>query len=1139
MKSNLFRKRISAVLAAAALSALTSQSAIAAPGTLSTAPLFVSTLVEPNIFFSFDDSGSMNWEALVKNGTGGFFATSGLPLVGNYFRYYYNPDWHNNRQIMPPSAGQNTTWVNNIWIFRNSVGNKSYYDPSIKYVPWAGSKIDGTPLYSDADPLKALFDPDEPTGASTNLTVAKDFYDYDDCLCYLNGSVYLPTYYTWTDTNANGQIDPSDAHQEVKILAGSAEMQNFANWFVYYRNREYAAKGAIGRVINNTDATRMGLDIFNGGTKINTVTMTDPANKRAMLKEFYAAVSAGGTPTRNAIKRMGGLFERTTANSPILSAALGGECQQNFSILVTDGFWNGANPANIGNADGDNNTPFDGDDGRSGLASFNSNDGGNYADASSRTLADTMMHYYEHDLRPDLADKVPTIAGVDEAAHQHLVGYTISFGLSGTLDSTTVDPTAPGFQWPDAHLGDSEKVDDLWHAAYNARGKYLSAQNPGELEQALNESIADIAERTATAAAVSINSSKLTTESVVYLAQFNTNRWQGDLFAFRIADLNTGALAPTADWAASSELTSRNFTSNPRVLLTHDGTDGVPFKWDSLSLLQKNDLRTNPAGTFDIDDIAKARLEYLRGDRSNEANGYFFRQRASLLGDLVNAGPVFTGAPDLSLPDTAPFPTAKGTRYSDYKSGPAKTRAGVVYAGANDGMLHGFDEKTGKEVLAYIPGNLFSTTRDQGLHYLTDPNYRHRYYNDLTPTVSDIYADIGGGLKWNTVLVSGQRAGGRGIYALDVTNPALFSNANAANLALWEFTHPDLGFTFSRPQIGLMNDKSWVAIFGNGYNDTGDGQAKLYIVKIDKGVDGNWAASDYKIITTGSGSTTDRNGLATPALADLDGNGTIDRAYAGDLKGQMWAFDLNDVIPANWGVNLLFTAKGTGPGGKIPRPITAQPTLARHPTVSTTSTNEPNIMVFFGTGQYLVDVDRAAPYYDDNFYGVWDKGVNNLKSTNLVEQTYDTSFGSNRVLTNNTVDYNLNDFGWYLGLPATGERSITPSVVRGTVVFFNTFVPSEDPCTVGGFGFRFAVNLVNGGATEEAETDINNDGYVDVKDKVSNGATVSTVSAIKQDGFLPEPVFIEDIAFTADTPAKVRKLPKIPKGRLSWQELIQ
>jgi type IV pilus assembly protein PilY1 len=309
----------------------------------------------------------------------------------------------------------------------------------------------------------------------------------------------------------------------------------------------------------------------------------------------------------------------------------------------------------------------------------------------------------------------------------------------------------------------------------------------------------------------------------------------------------------------------------------------------------------------------------------------------------------------------------------------------VVYAGSNGGMMHGFAETDGEEVLAYIAAELFSTGAGEGLHYLTDPNYVHRYYNDLTPTVSDIYADIGNGTQWETVLVSGLRGGGRSIFALNVTDPASFSEANASKIHLWEFrdNHDiDLGYTYSRPQIALANNGRWVAIFGNGYNDNGDGKAKLFILDIAAGADGSWDAGDYIKISTNSGSTTDRNGLATPALADLDGNGTIDRIYAGDLKGQMWVFDLSDTSSAAWetaGATLLFTTKDD-------QPITTKPTLSKHPTISDDGTNEPNVMVFFGSGQYLVDSDKTST--DDNyFYGVWDKGDNTLDDGDLVEQT--------------------------------------------------------------------------------------------------------------------------------------------------------
>ncbi|MCP4981760.1 MAG: hypothetical protein GY935_14850 [Gammaproteobacteria bacterium] len=1115
----------------------TLQSAYAAPGTLASAPLFLSTIVEPNVFFTLDDSGSMDYELVVENTTAGIPTVNGLPTDDAGDRIgYLHPTWaelYGARSKLPP-ADEGDAAFDKYWVFKNPGGNKIYYDPSATYTPWPGAKANGDPMYEEYDPTNVPDDPNYGT-QTVDLTADQNFGGI---------RVYLPTYYTWTD-DGDGVIEQSDGHTQVEIAAGTAEMQNFANWWVYYRSRMNTTKAAIGAVINNTDATRMGMRLFNGPNGAGTAQQTDlesmsnVAKKRKFLEAFYGVnTPARGTPGRQAMQAVGNMFASNTGTTAILPQADGGECQQNFNIFMSDGFWSSGTINNIGNTDKDgnagNDTIYDGN-------ASQSNDGGNYADNWSDTLADVAMEYYELDLRSDLNDDVPTQSGVDEASHQHMVNYTIAFGVSGDLNALTDDPLAAGFSWPEPVAGDSTTVDDMWHAAYNSRGEYLNAQNPEEFESALGDALSNIAERTATAAAVSINSAKLTTQSVVYLAQFNTNRWQGNLFAFKIVDLDTGELSSTPEWTAADELNARNFVANPRTVMTHNGTQGVPFQWDKLSGAQKDDLKTSPTGAVDADLVGEARLEYLRGDRSNEGVGYFFRERLSLLSDLVNSGPVFVGKPALNWPDSAPFPDAIGSRYSDFKNGPAATRAGMVYAGSNGGMMHGFAEADGEEKIAYVPMNLFSTASGEGLHYLTDQNYGHRYYNDLTPTISDIYADIGNGsgTAWNTVLISGQRGGGRGIFAIDVTDPTDFSEGNADKVVLWEFTNSDdadLGFTYSRPQIAMTNESSprWVAIFGNGYNDTGDGEAKLFIVDIARGTDGSWTGGDYIEITTNSGSTTDRNGLATPALADLDGNGTVDRVYAGDLEGQMWVFDLSSSSTASWGLSgtgPLFTTKGD-------MPITAKPTLARHPTISSDGTNDPNVMVFFGSGQYLVNADKTST--DDNyFYGVWDKGDNNLDEGDLVEQTYDNGF-SERVLTRNPVNYAGGDYGWFIELPDSGERSVTNPVVRGSIVFFNSFVPVSDPCSVGGYGYRFAVNVVDGGSPDEVTVDTNGDGIIDDNDKVTDGSgNTDTVAAIRQEGFLPEPVFIEDIAYTAETPSKVAELPKPPTGRFGWQELIQ
>ncbi len=1141
-------KRLAIFASSAIFSLSTIQSAYAAPGTLATAPLFLSSIVEPNVFLTLDDSGSMDWGPMVAEGTGddsvtltgGFTTAGGLPWVGasgctpgcDERRGHYTPGFAGTRSVLPPADGTDSEW-DKTWIVRNHIGNRNYYNPSVNYGPWVGTQSDGfTPMYIDAVETAALKDAENPGGPSVDLTAMQTFTD--DGLT--STTMWIPTYFTWTD-DGDGVIELTDTHTEVTIAAGTPEMQNFANWFQYYRKRMDGTKRIIGGAINTTDASRMGLRWFNDGHRLDVETMSDPAKKRDLLEELYELDPGGGTPARNALKSTGQYFDNTGGSAPILSAALGGECQQNFNILMSDGFWNGSDPSGIGNRDNDggsggDNSIFDGD-------ASQSNDGGNYADNFQRTLADVAMMDYERDLRGDLANNVPTQPGIDEADHQHLVTYTIAFGLTGTLDPLVDDPLAVGFTWPEPVRNTPTTIDDMWHAAYNARGKYLSAQNPGQLQASLSAALTNIAERTATSSAVAFSSAKLTTDTTVYLAEFNTNRWQGDLFAFKIDPL-TGDLAATADWSAGSELLSRNLTANPREIITHDGTNGVPFRWANLSTAQKDDLKTNPVGGVDADAVGMARLDYLRGDRSDEGIGNFFRERLSILGDLVNSGPVYVGAPALGWPDTAPFPDTSGSLYSEFKNGSAASRDGMVYAAANDGMLHAFAETDGVERMAYIPNMIFSSGTSQGMHYLTDQNYGHKYYNDLTPSVSDVYADLGAGTKWQTILIGGLRGGERGIYALNVNNPSAFDESNATDLVLWEFTSNDdvdLGFTYSQPQIAMANNGQWVAIFGNGYNDTGDGEAKLFILDIEAGVDGAWTAGDYKVITTGSGTAADRNGLATPRLADIDGDGDVDRVYAGDLKGQMWAFDMSDTSSSLWSI----------PGGTVPLfttvgglPITSKPVLAKHPTESDSGTNYPNVMVFFGSGQYLTNGDKSTTDVN-HFYGVWDKGDDGLDvaTNNFVRQNYDNSFNPFRVLTNNPVNYAGGDYGWYFDLRDSGERSVVAPAVRGDLVFFNTFVPETDPCSSGGFGWRMAVDIVTGGSPLEAASDVNGDGVIDASDVANNGSTDAFVAGSREDGFLSDDAYIEQFAYASDKKKLVKEYPNIPTGRFGWQELIQ
>ncbi len=493
--------------------------------------------------------------------------------------------------------------------------------------------------------------------------------------------------------------------------------------------------------------------------------------------------------------------------------------------------------------------------------------------------------------------------------------------------------------------------------------------------------------------------------------------------------------------------------------------------------------------------IGKARLGYLRGERSNEKGGWGFRERESLLGDIIHSSAVFIGKPSLKWPTGGAFPsgTQAYSRFARDRHG----RQGVVAVGANDGMLHLFAADTGKELLAYLPGNLFSTAKSQGYHYLTDPDYSHRYYVDGTPAVSDVFipSRFSSAPNWRSVLVGIQGSGGRGLFALDVTDPEKFKESNATHIALWEFSSsddPHLGYTLARPTIALLPNGRWAAIVGNGYEHTAtgtptSGQAELFVIFLDGGLDRKWTEGrDYLRIPTGAGSVSRRNGLSTPAVIDTDGDRVADRVYAGDIQGNLWAFDLSSKLTADWKVAHgapLFS-------GAARQPIMAKPEIIRHPTLPLRG-NEPNLMIFFGTGQYLVAGDNTTTD-TQSFYAVWDRGRGRLDRTDLVEQVFLRTNQSGGRITDPDrwqelkVDYRQastgDRYGWYLDLPDKGERVVTDARYRDGLVFFNTLVPTDPrPCAAGGTGWMMSVDALTGGSPMAPAFDFDGNGIVDPK----------------------------------------------------------
>jgi VCBS repeat-containing protein len=564
------------------------------------------------------------------------------------------------------------------------------------------------------------------------------------------------------------------------------------------------------------------------------------------------------------------------------------------------------------------------------------------------SLADIAMYYYERDLSP-LANEVPAtardIAGADASAfggtaldptmHQHMSTFVVAFGvgvpdsLGITKDAVYGQPYTAPFDWTPAVGGgvldvatEEGRLVDLLHAAVNGRGDYLSAGNPDELKANLENAFLQFSQAIGTASAVSFNSQEVQEGTNVFRAFYNIRENTGDLVAQEL-DPVTG-LGDIA-WSAAAKLDTRfdyvtvpdatGQTDNRQILSYNSVTGlGIAFKAAEMSTTQTDvlDLGTNDTA------LLADHVNYLRGDASNERPIGNLRPRPPELGrmgDVISSTPVFYGAPNRERREKEPFPqltSGDGGSYTAFQAKytilPATSagaspdpalikRTGMVYVGSNDGMLHGFNANTGDEVFAYIPELLITGAYSQRLTQLLGDDYAHRFTVDLTAGVNDIYMDLDpadtSGPEWLTMLIGGYRAGAKGYFALDITDPTgsvestkAITEATAADRVLWEFDDTDdsaavdagpdaagslvgyprttilaggtqvvsdLGYTYSQPTIAISNvvldDTSdattkrdgnrWLAAFGNGYEST-SGNAALYIMFPDGGTDGDW-----------------------------------------------------------------------------------------------------------------------------------------------------------------------------------------------------------------------------------------------------------------------------------------------------------
>ena len=717
--------------------------------------------------------------------------------------------------------------------------------------------------------------------------------------------------------------------------------------------------------------------------------------------------------------------------STYFSTALSGKtspvqytCQQNFVMLVTDGLPTGDVAGNL----------------------YSAGDRTNSCDWSTTTNSCT--------------------SGAFGTAANHAITATNNLRTTSVTGHTSTNKDGTGavtgkydVQTYVVALGDTVANADALAVmnamAYNGgTGKALPAGDAIAFQNAITRISDDIVAKVGSSAAVAVSNPLVTaTDNADFVSKYNSGTWTGDLNSFAI-DVATGVETTTSLWTSGSAATQLDLrTPASRFIATSTdvpGTvGGIQFQPTAattptkLSAAQEALLGTPPALTD-----GAAVLAYLRGDRSGKSASY--RVRAHLLGDIINSEAVMVDAPSANYVDTG---------YSAFKTANA-SRTRMLYQGANDGMLHAFNATTGAEAWAYVPNLVMADLNNLSLKV----GFSHKYYVDGTPAAADV--DFGSA-NWHTILVGGLGKGGRGYFALDVTTPGAASEAAVASKVLWEFPNSittavertaatlNMGYSFGKPLL-VKTAAGWVALVTSGYNNGtnigdsgGDGLGHLYVINPQTG------DLIKDIATTGCTATpaSDPCGLAQIS-ASLVGD-TADYVYGGDLKGNLWRFDLTAASTASWSVAKFATLVDSG---GVAQSITAAPVVSMISGMR---------IVQVGTGQYL-GVSDVSTTQTQTMYGLRDSlvALTPLRS-NLQQQTVTTAAGF-RTSSSNAVDYATKQ-GWYMDLPSTGERAnTTPATDNLGNLAFTTNIPSATPCVPGGSAWLYALDSKTGGVANYA-----------------------------------------------------------------------
>ncbi len=643
------------------------------------------------------------------------------------------------------------------------------------------------------------------------------------------------------------------------------------------------------------------------------------------------------------------------------------------------------------------------------------------------------------------------------------VTYPIGISTAGSLK----DPLFYAAKWGgfDASKSNTISSADQWDArkkggATGSDGipdNFFEVFKTDELEAALRAAFDAILATSNSAPATS--SSQLQAGGFKYIAKFDPDLKNGSLDAYKV--LSDGSFSDTAAWKAQ-EYMSRTETFALRNVITDNGIAGIQFNWGTLPADYKTALKSVATGMTDSG--AESLVNYMRGERVKESLSGLRERKTNILGTIVNSTPWLQSPPTAKL---------VGTQFPGYAAflRTKANRSKVIWVGSNDGMMHAFDALNGQILTSYAPGMLaprfYETTR-QDATLLTE-NDRYRALVDGSPMTADIGFTTGSGTSatttWSTYLFSSLGRGGKGVFALDVSDPNNLVQTNAASIFKWKFTDADMGYNINDPilhpqsgqagPIAKMNNGKFALLQPNGVKSP-TGKSKIYVLYAEgpNSTNGSWTGL-YDTLDTESTGTFNVSGMSGVNWVDTDGNGTADIIYGTDVDGRLWKFDVSSANPTDWKSSYLSGGKPaplytTKNDASAALPITTSPVFSFPPIGG--------ILLTFATGKSLENGDFGPTTLKNRIYSVWDRpefslatGARSLPSgTSTFEpREYIRQVDQSVKISTTTtaIDWTTRD-GWFANFPTGGEMSVSNAELRGDTVYLIAIRPNlTDDCS--------------------------------------------------------------------------------------------